>query len=378
MEFLVADDGEIYFIEINPRIQVEHTVTEEITGLDLVACQLRIAAGWSLADLGIAAGAVKPSGMAIQCRITTEDPENGFMPDYGKIVAYRSAAGFGVRLDAGSAFAGGSVTPFYDSMLVKVTARGRSMLEATNRLRRALSEFRIRGVKTNIAFLLKLLAHPEFQQGEGRTTFLEDNPDVLVLPRRRDRANRLLSFIADVTVNGHEQMAALQRPSELPAVRLPVLSDETARTAPPSGWRTKLQSMGKEAFLQAVRDEKRLLITDTTFRDAHQSLLATRVRTDDMLRIAGVLARSAPELFSLEMWGGATFDTSMRFLKECPWERLTRMREKCPNILFQMLLRASSAVGYANYPDNLVQEFVKESAEAGIDVFRVFDALNWT
>ncbi len=377
-EFLVDESGEIFFIEINPRIQVEHTVTEEITGIDLVKSQLQIAFGASLAELGLESGAPKPSGVAIQCRITTEDPSNGFMPDYGKIVVYRSASGFGIRLDAGSAYAGGSVTPFYDSMLVKVTAHGRTMSESARRLSRSLREFRIRGVKSNVQFLDKLLQHPVFLSGDTRTTFLEEHPEVLELPRRRDRANRILRFISETTVNGHELMPDLERPKDIGIIKVPQVPAE--RSAPAleelPGWRSRLQQLGKKAFLKAVRDEKTVLTTDTTFRDAHQSLLATRMRTFDMLKVAEPLARNAPEIFSLEMWGGATFDVCLRFLREDPWMRVERLREKIPNILFQMLIRGANVVGYKSYPDNVVRRFAKEAHRTGIDIFRIFDCFN--
>ncbi|MCB0345567.1 MAG: pyruvate carboxylase [Bdellovibrionales bacterium] len=377
-EFLVDESGEIYFIEVNPRIQVEHTVTEEITGIDLVKSQLEIASGRSLGDLGLAAGAPEPNGVAIQCRITTEDPTADFMPDYGKIVAYRSASGFGIRLDAGSAYTGGSVTPFYDSMLVKVTAHGRTMLESSRRLSRSLREFRIRGVKTNVQFLDKLLQHSVFLSGDTRTTFLEEHPEVFELPRRLDRANRILRFLSETVVNGHELMPGLVRPSGIGTIRVPMVSEE--RQAPTleelPGWRTRLNQLGKKAFLRAVREEKTVLTTDTTFRDAHQSLLATRMRTFDMLKVAEPLARTAPEIFSLEMWGGATFDVCLRFLREDPWKRVERLREKVPNILFQMLIRGANVVGYKSYPDNVVRRFAKEAHDAGIDIFRIFDCFN--
>lgn len=377
-EFLVAESGEIFFIEINPRIQVEHTVTEEITGIDLVKTQLEIAAGKTFDEIGLGADLPPPNGVAIQCRITTEDPSNNFMPDYGKILVYRSASGFGIRLDAGSAFAGGFVTPFYDSMLVKVTAHARTMEEAARRLSRSLREFRIRGVKTNVQFLDKLLHHPVFLAGECRTTFLEEHPEVFELPRRRDRANRILNFISEVTVNGHELMPDLKRPADLSPIRIPAVPAELqrAKTEDLEGWRSRLKQQGKKKFLKSVRDETAVLTTDTTFRDAHQSLLATRMRTFDMLAVAEPLARLVPEIFSLEMWGGATFDVCLRFLREDPWMRVSRLREKIPNILFQMLIRGANVVGYKSYPDNVVRRFASEAHEAGIDIFRIFDCFN--
>ncbi len=381
-EFLVAEDGNIYFIEINPRIQVEHTVTEEITGVDLVQSQLKIASGASFSDMGLSQEELITHGVAIQCRITTEDPLQDFKPDYGKLVAYRSAAGFGIRLDSGSAFAGGVVTPYYDSLLVKVTARGRTMTEAASRLRRTLREFRIRGVKTNIAFLENLLGQGQFLAGNCRTTFLEEHPEVFQLPRRRDRANRLLRFLADVTVNGHQQMANLTRPKVTLTPPLPIISVEANSNGnrrpqePAPGWRDRFLKLGIKKFLAEVKAEKRLLVTDTTFRDAHQSLLATRLRTFDMLQVADALAVQVPQLFSLEMWGGATFDVCLRFLREDPWERLAQLRERIPNILFQMLIRGANVVGYTSYPDNVVKAFIKESKDSGIDIFRIFDCFN--
>ena len=381
-EFLVDERGEVYFIEINPRIQVEHTVTEEVTGIDIVQSQLLVASGKKLEDLGLTQDSLSCRGAAIQCRITTENPFNDFTPDYGKLVAYRSASGFGIRLDAGSAFSGAAITPFYDSLLVKVTAEGRDMREAASRMRRALSEFRIRGVNTNIPFLENVLRHETFLSGETRTTFLEEHPEVFEVPRRRDRANRLLRFLSEVTVNGHESMANLERPH---IDREPVVpaADRSLGVAtgdgeirPPLGWRDHFRSMERDAFLKKIRDERRLLITDTTYRDAHQSLLATRVRSYDMLAVAEPLAYNASQLFSLEMWGGATFDVMLRFLREDPWERLSALRNAIPNILFQMLLRGANGVGYKSYPDNVIREFIREAHVAGIDIFRVFDSLN--
>jgi pyruvate carboxylase len=378
VEFLVdADSGRFFFIEVNPRIQVEHTVTEEITGIDIVRRQLRVAEGWRLSDPQIGLGeqaTIRSMGTAIQCRVTTEDPENRFLPDYGRMTAYRSASGMGIRLDAGTAFSGAVVTPYFDSLLVKVTARGLSLEEAAGHIERCLQEFRVRGVKTNIPFLINLVTHPEFLAGRCTTRFIDETPALFDFPLRRDRATRLLEYLADVIVNGNPlvkgRAAAVRRqPAPLP--------EFDAFAAPPAGSRTRLREMGPEAFAAWVRRQPQLMLTDTTMRDAHQSLLATRMRTHDMLAVADAYARMASGFFSLEMWGGATFDTSMRFLRECPWERLVQLRERIPNVLFQMLLRASNAVGYTNYPDNVVQAFVRESADAGIDVFRVFDPLNW-
>ncbi|MDA1051117.1 MAG: pyruvate carboxylase, partial [Planctomycetota bacterium] len=302
------------------------------------------------------------------------DPSNRFMPDYGRISHYRSASGMGIRLDAGTAFSGAVVYPYYDSLLVKVTAWARQFPGAARRIERCLQEFRIRGVKTNIPFLLKLVMHPTFMSGDCTTGFIDDTPALFDFPKRRDRATKLLSYLAETIVNGNALVKDRPRATRRAAAPLPAYDD---LAAVPDGMRQKLQELGPEKFSQWVRGEKPLLITDTTFRDAHQSLLATRLRTFDLLQVADAYARQCPELFSLEMWGGATFDTSMRFLNECPWQRLAELRQRIPNILFQMLLRASNAVGYTNYPDNVVKAFVAEAAEAGIDVFRLFDALNW-
>ena len=378
VEFLVdVDTSRFYFIEVNPRIQVEHTVTEEITGVDIVRRQLRVAEGYRLSDPEIHLGEqsdIKSMGTALQCRVTTEDPENRFLPDYGRITAYRSASGMGIRLDAGTAFSGAVVTPYFDSLLVKVSARGLNLEEAAGHIERCLQEFRVRGVKTNIPFLINLVTHPEFLAGKCTTRFIDETPSLFDFPVRRDRATRLLEYLADVIVNGNPLVKG--RPAAVRRIKAPMPVFETAAT-PPTGTRTKLHEMGATKFAQWVRQQKHLFITDTTMRDAHQSLLATRMRSFDMLAVAEAYAQLAPGLFSLEMWGGATFDTSMRFLKECPWDRLIQLRQRVPHVLFQMLLRASNAVGYTNYPDNVVQAFVKESAASGIDLFRVFDPLNW-
>lgn len=378
VEFLLdTETNKFYFIEVNPRIQVEHTVTEEVTGIDLIRSQILVSCGYKLGDQSQGLpnqSEVQVVGSAIQCRVTTEDPWNQFRPDYGRITHYRSAAGLGIRLDAGSAFSGAVVNPFYDSLLVKVTARGRNLTEAARRMERCLQEFRIRGVKTNIPFLISLIRHPTFQAGDATTRMIEKTPELFELPKRRDRATRLLRFIADTVVNGNKLVEKTgDKVRREPAVA-PKIS---ARQGIPDGYRQKFLQLGAGPFCQSIRESKELLLTDTTMRDAHQSLLATRVRTFDMLKVADAYAKLAPQLFSMEMWGGATFDTSMRFLKESPWQRLADLRERIPNILFQMLLRASNAVGYTNYPDNVVRAFVKEAAQAGIDIFRVFDALNW-
>ncbi len=378
VEFLLdRESNRFYFIEVNPRIQVEHTVTEEVTGIDIVKSQILIAQGMALSDPEIGLPyqeRIVTNGFAIQCRVTTEDPSNHFMPDYGRVSHYRSASGMGIRLDAGSAFSGAVVNPFYDSLLVKVTARGRRFIDAARRMERCLQEFRIRGVKTNIPFLIRLITYPQFLESPSITRFIDETPELFQFPKRKDRATRLLTFLGEVIVNGNELVkggpkAQRRDPAPVPAVDL--------LAAIPSGTRNRLLESGPIQFAAWVRQSRQVLVTDTTFRDAHQSLLATRLRSHDLLQIADVYARRCSQLFSLELWGGATFDTSLRFLKECPWKRLTDLRQRIPNLLFQMLLRASNAVGYTNYPDNVVQEFVKESAAAGIDLFRIFDALNW-
>ncbi len=378
VEFLLdADTNEFYFIEVNPRIQVEHTVTEQVTGIDLVKTQLLIAQGAALGDqqVGMASQSdITTHGFAVQCRVTTEDPMNNFLPDYGRVTHYRSASGMGIRLDAGTAFSGAVVFPFYDSLLVKVSASARRFKDATLRMERCLQEFRIRGVKTNIPFLIKLMLHPQFQAGECTTRFIDETPELFEYPQRRDRATKVLTYLAEMIVNGNPQVQG--RPECRRRTPAPVPHVEP-HVPVPDGMRQRLLADGAEAFSKWILKQKPLLVTDTTFRDAHQSLLATRVRSRDLLNVADAYARLCPEMFSLEMWGGATFDTSMRFLNECPWQRLAGLRERVPNILFQMLLRASNAVGYTNYPDNVVQAFVEEAAAAGIDVFRIFDALNW-
>ncbi len=378
VEFLLdVDTNKPYFIEVNPRIQVEHTVTEVVTGIDIVKSQILVAQGAALADRGIDVASqdeVSLRGTAFQCRVTTEDPLNNFLPDYGRVTHYRSAGGLGIRLDAGTAFSGAVVTPFYDSLLVKVTAWARHFEDATHRMERCLQEFRVRGVKTNIPFLINLISHPSFVRGVCTTRFIDETPQLFQIVPRRDRASKLLSYLADIAVNGHPAVKG----RIVPARRTPPVPPHLGARGPaPAGTRQRLQKLGPEKFCQWILAQKQLLLTDTTFRDAHQSLLATRMRTYDMRVVADAYAHLVPEIFSIEMWGGATFDTSMRFLNEDPWQRLIELRERIPNILFQMLLRASNAVGYTSYPDNVVRAFVKESAEAGIDLFRVFDALNW-
>lgn len=380
VEFLVDDEtGEYYFIEVNPRIQVEHTVTEEVTGHDIVRAQILIASGTSLGSDEIGMGnqeAIKVNGFAIQCRITSEDPVNGFLPDYGRVTNYRSAGGMGIRLDAGSAYSGAVIVPYYDSLLVKVTARGSRFEETSRRILRTLNEFRVRGVKTNIPFLINLVSHPTFLAGECTTRFIDQTPGLFDLLGRKDRATKLIRYIANVIVNGHPDIpkATLRQGRFRPVEpRVPILTNGPEST---TDWRGRFLAIGAEKFAKEVRQHKPLLFTDTTMRDAHQSLLATRMRTHDMTRIAEFYATKMNWLFSLEMWGGATFDTSMRFLKESPWDRLDKLRKSIPNILFQMLLRSASAVGYTNYPDNVVHAFVKEAYQAGIDIFRCFDACN--
>lgn len=378
VEFLVdADSGKFFFIEVNPRIQVEHTVTEEVTGIDLIRAQILVAQGDSLSDksIGIKSQSdIKVHGFALQCRVTTEDPGNNFMPDYGRISQYRSASGIGIRLDAGSAFVGAVVTPYYDSMLVKISARGKNFDRAVTRMQRALNEFRVRGVKTNIPFLLRLLGDPVFRAGSCDTRFIDNTPALFDFKDVPSRASRVLTYLADVAVNGNELVA--NRPESRRRDPVPIEQPDI-KAKVPQGTRDLFLKMGADDFSQWILKQKRLLLTDTTFRDAHQSLFATRMRTDDMLNIANTYAHDCPELFSIEMWGGATFDTSMRFLKENPWQRLEMLRERIPNILFQCLVRSSSVVGYVNYPDNLVRAFIKQSIDSGMDVFRVFDALNW-
>jgi pyruvate carboxylase len=379
VEFLVdLESQQFYFIEVNPRIQVEHTVTEVVTGIDLVKAQILVCQGCKLheAPLNIPhQGEITTNGYAIQCRITTEDPENQFIPDYGRITTYRSPGGFSIRLDGGNGFGGAVITPYFDSLLVKLITWGSTFDETIKRTDRALREFRIRGVKTNIPFLENVIGHPTFASGEATTTFIENTPDLFRFRHHRDRATKILSYLGDVIVNGRPDTKAKYNPKK--ELHTPVLPTYPHGTPPPPGLRNKLLDLGPIKFCEWVRKQKPLLMTDTTMRDAHQSLLATRFRTRDMLQIADAVAHLMPGLFSLEMWGGATFDTAMRFLQEDPWDRLDQLRQKIPNIPFQMLFRGNSALGYTNYPDNVIRELVKRSAEHGIDVFRIFDSLNW-
>ncbi len=377
VEFLLDQAENIYFIEVNPRIQVEHTITEQVTGIDIVRSQIQIARGYRLSDPEISIESqesIRCTGYAVQCRITTEDPENGFQPDYGTLIAYRSAAGFGIRLDVGAAYTGARVSPFFDSLLVKVTAQGRTLKGAVQRGHRALREFRIRGVKTNIGFLENVLEHPTFNTGKATVSFIDRHPELFRISKSFDRATKTLKYIAKLTVNGNPDVGHIE-PGR--AFRKAIVPPVNRLAEFPRGTKQLLDEMGPEAFCAWVKERKHILYTDTTFRDAHQSLLATRVRTLDLLAVAEGFAKAHPQLFSLEMWGGATFDVAMRYLRECPWTRLQQLREAIPNILLQMLFRGSNAVGYTAYPDNLIEKFIEESWKNGIDVFRIFDSLNW-
>lgn len=374
VEFLVTPDGEFYFIEVNPRVQVEHTVTEMITGIDIVQTQIKVAEGYALDsdEIGIKSqDDVHCMGDAIQCRITTEDPMNNFMPDSGKIMVYRSGGGFGVRLDSGNAYTGAIITPYYDSLLVKTTTYGRNHKEAAQKMLRVLKEFRIRGVKTNIGFLINVLKSPEFIAGTYNVNFIDDHPELFNLPVVQDRGTKLLKYIGDTTINGYADAGHQDKPA-FEALELPT----PVEGAYPDGTKQKFDAMGPEKFSQWIKEQKKVFFTDTTMRDAHQSLFATRVRSIDMLRVLEAASKKLPNLFSYECWGGATFDVAYRFLYEDPWVRLRQMRKKAPNILLQMLVRGANAVGYTSYPDNVVKNFIDLSAKNGIDVFRVFDSLN--
>jgi pyruvate carboxylase len=377
VEFLQdADTGKFYFIEVNPRIQVEHTVTEQVTGIDIVKAQIHILDGFAIGtpESGVPAQAdIRLNGHALQCRITTEDPEQNFIPDYGRITAYRGATGFGIRLDGGTAYSGAVITRFYDPLLEKITAWAPTPLEAIARMNRALREFRIRGVATNLTFLEAIINHPSFADNSYTTRFIDTTPELFAQVKRQDRATKLLNYLADVTVNGHPETRG--RPMPKTDAAKPVVPYLNGKV--PDGSKQRFDTLGPEKFAAWMRAEKQVLVTDTTMRDGHQSLLATRMRTHDIAGIAGVYARALPTLLSLECWGGATFDVAMRFLTEDPWERLANVREAAPNLLLQMLLRGANGVGYTNYPDNVVQHFVKQAASAGIDLFRVFDCLNW-
>lgn len=384
-EFLVDQLGRHYFIEINPRIQVEHTITEEITGIDIVSAQIQIAAGATLAQLGLSQEAVSKRGFAIQCRITTEDPAHGFQPDTGKIEVYRSAGGNGVRLDASSGFAGAQITPHYDSLLVKVSVSGTTYEVARRKMLRALVEFRIRGVKTNIPFLFRLLTHDVFIAGKTWTTFIDDTPDLFKLVVTQNRAQKLLAYLGDLVVNGSSIKGQVGEPGLKTEIVVPQLNNRDDPNGPPLntsvpcevGWRNIIVKKGPEAFAKAVRAYPGCLIMDTTWRDAHQSLLATRLRTIDMVNIAKETSWAMANAYSLECWGGATFDVAMRFLYEDPWERLRALRKLVPNIPFQALFRGANAVGYTSYPDNVIYDFCKKAVENGLDIFRVFDSLNY-
>ncbi|MGI8649846.1 MAG: pyruvate carboxylase [Rubrobacter sp.] len=369
VEFLVGEDGSHVFIEMNPRIQVEHTVTEETTDVDLVSSQLRIAGGETLEDLGLSQDGIQQRGCALQCRVTTEDPARDFRPDTGRISAYRSPGGAGIRMDGGNTYSGAEISPYFDSLLVKLTARGADLPSAARRARRALAEFRIRGVATNIAFMRAVLSDEDFLGGRVNTSFIDDRPHLTDATTGKDRATRLLALLSDVTVNKpHGQPPDAPDPRE----KLPELPEGD----PPAGSRQRLRELGPEGFARELREAKPLRVTDTTMRDAHQSLFATRMRTFDMLSVAPHFSRLLPELFSAEVWGGATFDVALRFLHEDPWTRLARLREEMPNICLQMLLRGKNALGYTGYPDDVVEAFVEESFETGIDIFRIFDANN--
>ncbi|MCE8510571.1 pyruvate carboxylase [Ruegeria pomeroyi] len=375
VEFLMdMDSGKFYFIEVNPRVQVEHTVTEEVTGIDIVQAQILIAEGKPLAEATGKASQdeIALNGHALQTRITTEDPLNNFIPDYGRITAYRSATGMGIRLDGGTAYAGGVITRYYDSLLTKVTAWAPTPEKAIARMDRALREFRIRGVSTNIAFVENLLKHPTFLSNEYTTKFIDTTPDLFQFKKRRDRGTKVLTYIADITVNGHPET----RDRPMPAAEARMPKPPAKRGEPRMGTRNLLEQKGPQAVADWMKAQRQLLITDTTMRDGHQSLLATRMRSIDMIRVAPAYAANLPQLFSVECWGGATFDVAYRFLQECPWQRLRDLREAMPNLMTQMLLRGANGVGYTNYPDNVVREFVRQAA-TGIDVFRVFDSLNW-
>lgn len=377
VEFLVDKGENIYFIEVNPRVQVEHTITEEITKIDIVRSQILIAQGIPMSDPRIwirGQQDVQARGYAIQCRITTEDPEHDFRPDTGKVIAYRNAAGFGIRLDEGNLYTGVEISPYFDSLLVKVSATGRTLQGTASRLSRALDEFRIRGVKTNIGFLKNVLANPVFVHGDATVNFIANNPSLMRMPKGRDRGTRLLDFLGHTIVNGNPDVSGAKRPAR----PLPAVVPDFPLGPPPAGYRDQLLKMGPQAFAEKLFQQKEVAITDTALRDAHQSLFATRMRTHDMLAIAPAYARLMPELFSLECWGGATFDVAMRFLHEDPWDRLSRLRVEAPNILFRMLLRGRNAVGYGFYSEKTVAGFIEEAAKQGVDIFRVFDSFNDT
>ena len=377
VEFLVDDDGSIYFIEVNPRIQVEHTVTEMITNIDLVKAQIFIAGGYKLSDQQIKIqdqDAIHVTGYALQCRITTEDPGNDFKPDYGVVTTYRSASGLGIRLDAGSIYQGVSISPFFDSMLVKVSAISRTLDGSCRKMRRALAEFRIRGVNTNMAFLDNILKHPTFREGKVTVNFIKNEPDLFKITEPRNRANKLVQYLGETIVNGNPDVKKYDRNHVFSKPLVPTFPKTEEY---PKGTKDLLTELGPEGFSQWLKNENKIQYTDTTMRDAHQSLLATRMRTADMMKVAEGYAKNHPEIFSMEVWGGATFDVCLRFLQENPWERLALLRKAMPNVLLQMLIRGSNGVGYTAYPDNLIEKFVEQAWETGVDVFRIFDSLNW-
>jgi len=375
VEFLIGPKGDFYFIEVNPRIQVEHTVTEEVTGIDIVQTQLKIAAGATLPQIGLSQDKISTRGFAIQTRVTTENPRNNFTPDYGRIEAFRPGEGMGLRLDSAAGFAGAVITPHYDSLLIKVTAHALTFELAAQKLSRALREFRVRGVHTNIPFALNVLKHPKFLDQTCKTDFIEIYPELFEFPPQKDRANKILKYLAEVKVNGHPMPGA--DASKPPSTMRPVMPVIDVKKPAPDGWKQVIDRDGPAGFAAAVRAHPYTLLGDTTWRDAHQSLLATRLRTVDIAKIAPATARALSGAYALEMWGGATFDVAIRFLRESPWARLELLRELVPNVPFQMLLRGANAVGYTSYPDNVVYEFCKEARSAGVDVFRVFDSVNY-
>ncbi len=381
VEFLLDAEENVYFIEVNPRVQVEHTVTEEVTGIDIVRSQILIAEGYGLDHPKLRIGNqknVECHGFAVQCRITTERPAEGFKPDYGTIIAYRSPAGFGIRLDGGNAYAGSQISPYFDSMLVKVTAWGRTFQGACERLFRALLEFRVRGVETNIGFLENLIQNEDFRRGRATVNFIAEHPELLVMPQRKDRGTKILKYLAETIVNGNPDVPFIDRKKILRKPQLPDVTPQKTATGYLPGTKQKLEKLGPEGFAKWLKNQRPIHFTDTTFRDAHQSLLATRVRTHDMLAVAEKFAQAhGHELFSMEVWGGATFDVALRFLHECPWERLSLLRKAIPNTLLQMLLRGTNAVGYTAYPNNLIEKFIEQAAATGIDLFRIFDSLNY-
>ncbi|HBY67660.1 MAG TPA: pyruvate carboxylase, partial [Flavobacteriaceae bacterium] len=377
VEFLVDKTDNVFFIEVNPRIQVEHTVTEMVTGIDLIKSQIFIAGGYKLSDKQIKIydqDSLKTYGFALQCRLTTEDPTNNFTPDYGTITTYRSASGMGIRLDAGSIYQSYSISPFFDSMLVKVSAHGRTLDGAVRKMVRALKEFRIRGVKTNIHFLQNVIQHDTFKEGAATVNFIGNTPSLFDVKLPQDRTTKITNYLGEVIVNGNPDVKFIDENKKFRNPTIPIYSRAERF---PKGTKDMLTEMGPEKFCAWLKDEKKIHYTDTTIRDAHQSLLATRMRTYDMLKVAESYAKNHPNTFSIEMWGGATFDVCMRFLNESPWTRLRELRQRMPNILFQMLLRGSNGVGYKAYPDNLIEKFVEKSWENGVDLFRIFDSLNW-